>query len=189
MAKWLLMLVVAPWLALAQTAEWKPPRVKVKAGVVYQSPKDILVLVTLDNSNEGCRAVMVNEVFFAYPSDGPITLLDFEITDASGRQMTRTHKSGGTRPRFVPGDLMTLNCGVQYGWYVSLSRFDWAYPLEAGRYRLRARVENRMHEYFAARPKELERIQSMTGRSEEEIKALLRDFSATSDEVTFAVGG
>lgn len=182
--------LVAMSATVAQASGPDVPLVTVKVASHYPSANDVWALVTLDHSQGGCRPVMMNEFYLGSVSDRPLTLLSIEIVDAKGGQVARPKDYCDLRSsRFVPGQLMTLWCGVQYSWYVPLSAGTWAFALEGGRYRLRARVENRMEAYFRQHPKELRRVAAMIGEDEKKARTLLRDFSVLSNEVEFEVAG
>jgi hypothetical protein len=155
---------------------------------VFDLNKGVWLRVRLDNGQTGCRPVLITDTFFSSPENRPQTLLEFDMRDEAGHFVPRLGQTGFTRPRYMVGDLVTLHCGAFYGWYVVMGRVEWMYALRPGKYRLRARVENRLRSYFSGAPKELERLSVTRGLSSELMMEQLRDFSVSSEEITIEIG-
>jgi hypothetical protein len=149
---------------------------------------EVSVEVTLENYQTGCWPVLIDHTFSAYASQSrPTTLLTFEVTSEKGDRIPLAHESGATRRGFVPADLLILNCGASYGFLIGLGSHDWEHKLDVGKYRLRARVSNRVLSFFDNKPEQRTRYLSATGLLASDALSMLRDFSAVSDEVEFEV--
>jgi hypothetical protein len=86
-----------------------------------------------------------------------------------------------------PEDLLVLNCGSLYGRYISLSKGDWQYALDPGRYSARAHVVSRVGSFVRSRPDLLETLQRLARLSRETVGYMLQDWSADSEDVRFEV--
>ena len=165
------------------------PRVRVQmTAATFESPTEVSVEVTLENYQTGCWPVLIDHTFSAFASESrPTTLLEFEVTNGKGDRIPLAHAYGATRRGFVPADLLILKCGATYGSLIGLGSREWEHKLDAGRYRLRARVGNRVFSFFDNKPEQQTRYINATGLLASEALSMLRDFSAVSDQVEFEV--
>jgi hypothetical protein len=167
------------------------PRVRVRPWApVFESGENVVLDVVLDNMVPAGRSILIDHALTAVSSDGrPETRLDFEITREDGTAVQKAPRLEFDRTHFRPRDLMILAGGSFHGWRVAVDQHQWAHELPPGKYRLCARVENRIQGYFDAHPKERKTYLAAAGIPEMIAANLLRDFTADSEFVSFEVRG
>jgi hypothetical protein len=155
-----------------------------KSGVLVDGA--LWLRVVLDNGVPGCRPVVVSQQWAGF-TDGyrPETLVDFEILDEKGDRLSRSGRLNYSRPPYVSGDVILLGCGAVYGWHMAVGKLDWQYNLGPGKYRLRARVENRVRAYLDRHPAEVRSL--ARGMRLDLVPQAIRDFSVVSEELAIEV--
>jgi hypothetical protein len=185
---WAAVVLLSTFAASSTADNWRPPEVIVEAPA-GDAGDGLWVRVMLDNSTPGCGVTVVSRRFAGVSDETrPETLLDFEIVDEKGDKVSRAHRGGISRPPYVVGDVTALDCGSLMGWYVVIGKPEWEYVLPPGKYRLRARVENRVRAYFDRHPAQLASLTRAVGLDRTDLSSALRDFSVVSKEITIEVG-
>lgn len=185
---WLLILTLMPWVSVSAPDDgrtWAPPRVTIQAAPLPEP----VVLVTIGNDEPACGTLFITGTYFASPANRPMTLLSFDVTDPSGRPVSRKSGPHATRPNYTLADLVLLHCGASYTLRIALDRFDWGYELPPGKYRVRAQVENRVHSFFASHRAERQHFLDAFRLDSEFGMELLLDFSVSSNELELEVHG
>ena len=154
---------------------------------VFQSPDDVTLRLTLENSQEDCLGFFLDPLFSSIPTERrPVTLVRLTVTDEEKRDIVPTAQVDASVRRLGLHELVLLECGASYGRELPLARIPWSYSLKPGRYSARAHVEVSVGRFLEPRGL-LPSLQRLWGFTEEMSVGMTRDVSADSNEIEFEI--
>lgn len=159
------------------------------AAPVFETGDDAVLRVTIWNRRlEGCGSVFIDPILAPNTSPGrPFSELRLQIRDDSSRPAERnpfpTINYGSLRAT----SLIPIHCGYFYGAEIYLSRADWYYKLNKGRYTVRAELSIQVRSFVGERPDLLDEFLRLTRLPEDLALQLLGEGTYESAEISFEI--
>ncbi len=145
---------------------------------VFDSPKDVILRLTIWNTEEDCWPIIFDPVLYPDISEArPFTEVKLEFIDTSGELADRGQQewlSSWGRFRPVLLNLAPLNCGTFYGEEIKPTVSPWNFKLIKGTYHVRVTLKMRVRSFIKARPDLIKALAEEMGWSDEnEVGVLL----------------
>lgn len=158
------------------------------AGPAFERGDQVLLRVSIENTQPGCRPRFFDRVIVGDPSPRrPLSILTLEIRDARGHLMTRAKHPEANWAMMDARSLIRLDCWESFGRVVMPESAEWGYQLAPGRYRAKATLILKSRPFFSDHPKLLKEAAEWTGLPQERLLEALTDQTVSSDETAFEV--